>query len=158
MDMPELKREQKKPGERPSKPDIPGRESMIERFEQASQESEKKISSPSRVQQLQSDDTFTRPDTLPAKDPELLAIELILAEGLEHFFISLNRQKQLDFKAAGEATAQKIKQLIHRGRYRIKDIISLIIIWLTTLPGINKFFLEQEAKIKADRIIHYYDK
>jgi hypothetical protein len=26
--------------------------------------------------------------------------------------------------------------------------------WLKLLPGVNRFFLEQEAKIKTDRIIH----
>ena|SRR3989344_4299759 len=94
---------------------------------------------------------------LRSKDPELQTIENILAEGMDVFFKSLTPSHQLDFKKHGEEAATKIKQLVHKGKYTVRDIIAVIIGWLRTLPGINKFFLEQEAKIKADKIIRYYD-
>ena len=57
---------------------------------------------------------------------------------------------------AGETTAQKIKEAVLKKTTRIKDIVHLIIGWLKSLPGVNKFFIEQEAKIKADKIMRYY--
>ena len=41
---------------------------------------------------------------------------------------------------------------------KAKKIFQLILEWLKLLPGINRFFLEQEAKIKTDRIIHLNQK
>ncbi len=93
---------------------------------------------------------------MPLKDNELQAIENILAEGLQEFFLSLTPQAQYEFKVAGEATAQKIQVAIRNKATRIKDIVHLIIGWLKSLPGVNKFFIEQEAKIKADKIMRYY--
>jgi hypothetical protein len=90
------------------------------------------------------------------KDPELITIENILAEHMDDFFKSLSRQQQQEFKETGEMTAVRIRTIIHQSVYRIKDIVSLIVQWLRTLPGINRFFLEQEAKIKADKIISIY--
>ena len=94
--------------------------------------------------------------TIPPKDDELQAIENILAEGLQSFFLSLTPQAQYEFKMAGETTAQKIKEAVLKKTTRIKDIVHLIIGWLKSLPGVNKFFIEQEAKIKADKIMRYY--
>ena len=36
---------------------------------------------------------------------------------------------------------------------KIKKIFELLLQWLKLLPGVNKFFLEQEAKIKVDQIM-----
>ncbi len=95
-------------------------------------------------------------DSITTKDPELLLIEHILEENMSSFFKTLNKSQQLEFKETGEKAAMSIKAIIHRGAYKIKDIVSLITRWLRSLPGINKFFLEQEAKIKADKIIDLY--
>ncbi len=97
-----------------------------------------------------------RAHTAESKDQELVGIESILAEGLEGFFLSLSKPQQLEFKRIGEETALKIKETLHRKAMQIKDIVLLIINWLKTLPGINKFFLEQEAKIKADKIVSQF--
>ena len=91
-----------------------------------------------------------------AKDPELKAIEDILAEGLEEFFLNLPPSDQQSFKRTGEETAQKIRIVIRKKTSRIKDIVALIAKWLKALPGINRFFLEQEAKIKADKIVQRF--
>ena len=89
-------------------------------------------------------------------DPEIVEIESVLAEGMESFFLGLSPQKQMEFKIEGERAARSIQQALHTRTTRIKDIVRLIINWLKTLPGINRFFLEQEAKIKADRIMKRY--
>lgn len=80
-------------------------------------------------------------------------IENILEENMEEMFLSLNPDQQRQFKLAGERTAQEVNQLLESAKLNIKKIISLIKQWLAVIPGINKFFLEQEAKIKADEII-----
>lgn len=94
--------------------------------------------------------------TSATHDPEIQGIETILATGLDGFFKGLSPAEQLRFKTEGESTALKIKQLLHAQKTKIKDIVKLIINWLKGLPGINKFFLEQEAKIKADAIVRRY--
>ena len=38
-------------------------------------------------------------------------------------------------------------------RVKVKRVLELIYEWLKTIPGVNKFFLEQEAKIKTDEIM-----
>lgn len=89
-------------------------------------------------------------------DPELEGIETILASGLDSFFLSLSPEEQLTFKRDGETTAIKIREALHKHATKIKDIVRLIINWLKKIPGINRFFLEQEAKIKADAIVRRY--
>ncbi|HZJ41757.1 MAG TPA: hypothetical protein VFD51_01950 [Patescibacteria group bacterium] len=59
---------------------------------------------------------------------------------------------------AGEDTTAKINLLLNKTKIKVDKIISLIKKWLKIIPGINHFFLEQEAKIKADKIINIKDK
>ena len=80
-------------------------------------------------------------------------IDQILSEGLEEAFLSLPPQQQMKFKTEGEATVKKIGGLLSKTKIQIKKIISLIKNWLSFIPGFNKFFLEQEAKFKADKIV-----
>jgi len=83
----------------------------------------------------------------------LAAIDKILADGLEDIFINLPPDKQQKFKTSGEETVKKINSLLEGAKVKAKKIVDLIRRWLATLPGINRFFLEQEAKIKTDRIM-----
>ncbi len=85
-------------------------------------------------------------------------IDKILAEGLHEIFLKLNPKKQQEFKLAGEETVEKINSLLDKTKIKIGKIINLIKKWLKIIPGINQFFLEQEAKIKADKIINLKDK
>lgn len=81
------------------------------------------------------------------------AIDLILEEGLNEIFLKMNPLEQAAFKKKGEETVSKINILLGQTKVKINKIIGLIRDWLKMLPGINKFFLEQETKIKADKII-----
>ena len=65
----------------------------------------------------------------------------------------MNNQEQVAFKKAGEETVAQIDVLLSETKLRINKIIDLIKKWLKMIPGVNKFFLEQEAKIKTDKII-----
>ena len=40
-----------------------------------------------------------------------------------------------------------------KAKLKVKKVVNLIKKWLTMIPGVNKFFLEQEAKIKTDEIV-----
>ncbi len=81
------------------------------------------------------------------------AIDDILSAGLHEIFLNMNPAKQKEFKQAGEETVVKIAGLLEKTKVKVDKIIDLIRKWLKLIPGVNKFFLEQEAKIKADRII-----
>ncbi len=80
-------------------------------------------------------------------------VENVLAEGLAEIYLNLAPAKRKEFKKAGEETAKKISQLLTKAKINIGEIIKLIKKWLSLIPGVNKYFLEQEAKIKADEII-----
>jgi len=80
-------------------------------------------------------------------------IDNILAEGLNDVFLEMNPKQQKIFKEEGEKIASKINFILSSAKVKIKNIIDLIKNWLKLIPKINPHFLEQEAKIKADKII-----
>ncbi|MCX6785979.1 MAG: hypothetical protein NTZ18_03975 [Candidatus Komeilibacteria bacterium] len=80
-------------------------------------------------------------------------VESILAEDLEEAYAKMPRAKQQEFKTQGEETARKIAKLLISAKVKVKEIFLLIFKWLRIIPGVNKYFLEQEAKIKADRLL-----
>lgn len=86
------------------------------------------------------------------------AIDSILSEGLNEIFLQMKGQEQKDFKKKGEETVAKINVLLSQTKVKVNKIISLIREWLKMIPGVNKFFLEQEVKIKADKILKIKDK
>lgn len=88
-----------------------------------------------------------------AKDPLEVKVEDVLEAGLGDAYLKLSPADQQEFKTVGEQTAKKITVLLRQTHVKIKEIFLLIIRWLKVIPGVNKFFLEQEAKIKTDQII-----
>jgi len=82
-------------------------------------------------------------------------IEKILENEMDSIYLGLNDIKKKEFKVVGEQTAKQINTLIETGKATAKKVIELIKKWLSVVPGINKFFLEQEAKIKADEILNF---
>ncbi len=95
-----------------------------------------------------------KPTDIPqVRDEVTIKVENIMQEGLEDAFNSLTSIQQQEFKIQGEKTALEIRSLLRAGKVKVNKILQLLIGWLKLLPGINRFFLEQEAKIKADKII-----
>lgn len=92
------------------------------------------------------------PPSLP-KEPVLAEIETILSEGLSDVYKQMPPDKQADFKAEGERVASRIRAMVAKARIKVHEILRMIRRWLRIIPGVNKFFLEQEAKIKTDKII-----
>ena len=87
------------------------------------------------------------------KDPLTRDIERILEENLAESFTTMNPEQQLKFKTAGERVTASIRQIIKSGVVHIKKIRALISEWLRMIPGVNRFFLEKESKIKAEKIL-----
>lgn len=81
------------------------------------------------------------------------AIDNILAEGLSNIFLKMKENEQKQFKQKGEETAKKINILLSDAKTKANKIIDLIRKWLKLIPGVNKFFIEQETKLKADKIM-----
>lgn len=84
----------------------------------------------------------------------IVQIEKILNEDLDYIYKDLPPKIAEEFKIKEAQTAEFIDRLMSKSKINIKKIIKSIIEWLKIIPGINKFFLEQEAKIKADKILH----
>lgn len=80
-------------------------------------------------------------------------IESVLAEDLTDLYLAMPPEKQKEFKAKGEETAFRVRELVQAAKVNAKKIFQLIRDWLKVIPGVNRFFLEQEAKIKTDKIL-----
>lgn len=92
------------------------------------------------------------------KSEERKEIEEILAEDLEEVYVSLPASARAKFRVEGEKAAGKIEILLKHTKLAIMEVIKVIREWLLVLPGVNRFFVEQEAKIKADKLIHLHKK
>ncbi|MFH1207516.1 MAG: hypothetical protein V1668_02825 [Patescibacteria group bacterium] len=91
------------------------------------------------------------------KSEEEKRVEAILSDHLEEIFLQMNPAEQAAFQKKGEETASAIATLLLDVKVKVKSILDLIRDWLKLIPGVNKFFLEQEAKIKTDRIIALHE-
>lgn len=92
------------------------------------------------------------------QDEVSIKIEKILEIGLADEYAKLSPIAKQEFKIKGEETTAKIRELLLTTHVKVKKIFYLIIEWLRILPGVNKFFLEQEAKIKTDLILELHKK
>ncbi len=91
-------------------------------------------------------------------DPVTKEVEDILSEDLGPFYGKLTPKEQQVFRAEGERAASKIRAMLEHVKIKTRSLIDIIRRWLRLLPGVNKFFLEQEAKIKADRMVSLHKK
>ncbi|MBU1130551.1 hypothetical protein KJ840_00235 [Patescibacteria group bacterium] len=105
-------------------------------------------------------EAVSAPTPVPAaakQSPYYPEIEKILEADLGEVYNNLSPQQQEEFKIKGEETAVQVSQLLNSAKikfsYLAKQIFGLIINWLKIIPGVNKFFVEQEAKIKSDKIL-----
>jgi len=92
------------------------------------------------------------------KSETVKEIENILSEGLEPIYQNLPAAMREQFKKKGEETASKIEQIISHTKIAVKKILALIFEWLKIIPGVDRFFLEQESKIKTDKILVLVEK
>ncbi len=86
-------------------------------------------------------------------DPIQKNVENILQEDMLDLYKELSPIEQQQFKIKGEETAKAISQIVRAMQVKIQDIINLIKDWLKVIPGVKNYFVEQEAKIKAEKIL-----
>ncbi len=87
------------------------------------------------------------------KDQLLQDIESALSDGLDDLYRQLPPDRRRIFKTRGEKLAQEIRGLVVAAKAEAKRVFQMILDWLKSLPGVSQFFLEQEAKIKTDKIL-----
>jgi hypothetical protein len=68
-------------------------------------------------------------------------------------FFSLDEKHQQIFKQKGEEATSKILTLISSTKATLNAVFSIIKSWLVSIPNINKYFIEKESRIKADKIL-----
>ncbi len=91
--------------------------------------------------------------TPTTKSERLIEIEKIMSEGLADIYQGLDSATQQRVKTEGEEAANKIEKLIEEGKAAGKKVLHILRDWLKKIPGVNKYFLEQESKIKTDDIM-----
>ncbi|MEK7159401.1 MAG: hypothetical protein AAB575_02005 [Patescibacteria group bacterium] len=89
------------------------------------------------------------------KSEDLVQIESILSEGLEDLYTELPDKRKEEFKQKGEETARSVEKILMAAKFHAQKVVNLIVSWLKMIPGVNKFFLEQDSKIKTDKLIEY---
>lgn len=102
--------------------------------------------------------TAIEPGTAPFYAPATQLekeIESVLEEGLAGLYQELSEPEKIIFKHKGEETASKIRILLGEATVRVQEIFRLIMEWLKILPGVSKFFIEREAKIKTDKLLKF---
>lgn len=92
------------------------------------------------------------------KDPTTMAVEKILEEDLGDLYVKLDPQSREKVRAEGDVLVNKLRIMVDSLRVQARKVLHLIRDWLKMIPGINKYFLEQEAKIKTDQIIDLAEK
>ena len=153
-----------KPKETPVAPEVfEAQKQMLKSMEEIEREIEKaeQIGKGKKVDQAQNLVLIEPPVTpvvAPApvvrpSDPLTQRIESILEEDLTDLYLSLSPKGRQAFKQKGEETLSKIRLLLNQTKVNAKKIFQLIREWLKVIPGVNRFFLEQEAKIKTDKIL-----
>jgi len=89
-----------------------------------------------------------------AKDPTTVKVESILEEGLGETYKALDPGTQGKFRKEGERVTGEIVGMMRRAKMKARKVLDLIRGWLKIIPHINRHYLDQEAKIKTDRVMH----
>jgi hypothetical protein len=86
------------------------------------------------------------------KDEVYEEVEKIVEDGLGPFVETMEPNAKERFVKKGREITAIIAGMVRSMHVKTKDVFRLLKEWLLTIPGVNKFFLEQEVKIKTDRI------
>lgn len=80
-------------------------------------------------------------------------VQKILEDGLEEAIVTMPEDAKQRFLQKGKEIGTIVSDMVRHYKVEVKRVLSMLKEWLTAIPGINKFFLEKEAKIKTDRIL-----
>jgi hypothetical protein len=87
------------------------------------------------------------------KDEITLEVERILEDGLGEYIPDMPGEAREKFIKKGGEVAGQVSIMVRSLNVQVKRVVDLIKDWLLTIPGVNRYFIEQEAKIKTDRIV-----
>lgn len=87
------------------------------------------------------------------KSPLQMKLEEVMADGLDASYQSMTPDQQAKFRQKGEQVAKAIEDLTTKLKLTARKVLYLIRSWLKMIPGVNKYFLEQAAKLKTDEIM-----
>jgi len=151
--------------EKPVLEKIPDSKTVVEKpktpenkIENISVAPEKKVEAKASTELLVSPNAVQVPSAQNYQQQRAKEIDNILSEGLNEIFLKMKPAEQKVFQKKGEETVLKINELLNQTKVKINKIVALIRKWLSLITGINKFFLEQEVKLKTDKIIRLKDK
>lgn len=99
----------------------------------------------------------TTPVTAPAQAIEKTEvrrqIESILQNELSDMYVHMEPAERVAFSKAANETASKLEILVSQFKATAKEVLRLIRAWLTKIPRVNQYFLEQASKIKTDEVL-----
>ncbi|MFC1598030.1 hypothetical protein ACFL2M_00665 [Patescibacteria group bacterium] len=112
---------------------------------------------PGAAAQLPTDDAAAGPAIAPApaapKTKTRAEIEELLSDGLSELYQGMSAEEQQKFREKGEEAAGAIEEMVGTFKATAQKVIEIIRGWLSTIPRVNKYFLEQESKLKTDDIM-----
>ncbi len=129
----------------------PAKEQAFEQYKQVNED--KPEESPYVVRQAsrQKSDQVMTDDV--GKSALQVKYEELMADGLETAYMSMTPVQQEKFRIKGEQVAKAIEDLTVKLKLTARKVLHLLRAWLKLIPGVNKYFLEQEAKLKTDEIM-----
>lgn len=95
-----------------------------------------------------------KPEAAPQeKDKYRVKVERILEQNLWDLYFALPQGSRERFKTEGETAAAKLRAAIETKKVKPNVVLGAVHKWLKTIPRVNPYFLEQEAKIKTDQVM-----
>ncbi len=150
----------------PEQPQIPTPETTVETGKQQEGKQQEQGTTEKESGQNQSTSTQVPPtvvipstkQSLPQSESQksetLEKIEDIMEEDLGEMYATLPDDRKQLFRAKGEETAKEIEGLMYKVKVKSKKMFKLMFSWMKIIPGVSKHFLEQEAKLKTDELMH----
>lgn len=89
-----------------------------------------------------------------AKDKYRVRVERALEQNLWDLYFALPQGAREKFKEEGEAAAAALRDAIESKSVKPSMVLKPVLRWLKTIPNVNPYFLEQEAKIKTDKVMN----
>ena len=87
------------------------------------------------------------------KDEITLEVERILEEGLGDYVPDMPEEARQRFLKKGGEVAAQLSIAVRTLNVQVAIVVELIKEWLMTIPGVNRYFIEQESKIKTDLLV-----
>ncbi len=92
--------------------------------------------------------------TTPITKSQLrLAIERIMEQSASEYYPGMPPRLQKKFSELGDRVSLKIEKLLLTKKNHIVDIAHILHEWLKLIPQASPYYLEQEAKIRADEMV-----